>query len=112
MKNFKVLSKTIFVSISVPVTVGQIKLNNIYQLSIYKGLNDNKIHYDIDDIDYQDVTYMGMEIDGFKGFNRLREFHKGLGIDIDKEIEKVSSEKLSPNELDEWIEENFRDSFN
>ena len=51
MKNFKVLSKTIFVSISVPVTVGQIKLNNIYQLSIYKGLNDNKIHYDIDDID-------------------------------------------------------------
>ena len=31
---------------------------------------------------------------------------------IDKEIEKVSSEKLSPNELDEWIEENFRDSFN
>ena len=55
---------------------------------------------------------MGMEIDGFKGFNRLREFHKGLGIDIDKEIEKVSSEKLSPNELDEWIEENFRDSFN
>ena len=29
------------------------------------------MHYDIDDIDYQNVTYMGMEIDGYKGFSKL-----------------------------------------
>ena len=111
MKNFKVLSKTIFVNISVPVTVGQIKLDHVYSLSIYKGLTNDKIHYDIDGVDYQNVTYMGMEVEGYKGFGKLREFHKELGIDIDNEIMKISSDKISPDELDEWINDNFKDSF-
>jgi hypothetical protein len=111
MKNFKVTSKTIYLNISVPVTVGQIKLDNIYSLSIYKGLTDNKIHYDIDDIDYQNVTYMGMEVGGYKGFGKLREFHKELGIDIDNEIRKVASEKLDPQELEKFVNDNYKDSF-
>ena len=111
MKNFKVTSKTILVGIAVPVEVGQIKLDNIYQLSIYKGSNDNKMHYDIDDIDYQNVTYMGMEIDGYKGFNKLKEFHKELGIDLSDLIMKAASEKLDAQDLEKWISDNFKDSF-
>lgn len=111
MKNFKVTSKTILVGIEVPVEVGQIKLNNIYQISIYKGRADSKMHYDIDDIDYQDVTYMGMEIDGYKGFSKLKEFHKELGIDLSDLINKAASEKLDPQDLEKWINDNFKDSF-
>jgi hypothetical protein len=111
MKNFKVTSKTILVGIAVPVEVGQIKLDNIYQISIYKGSTDNKMHYDIDDIDYQNVTYMGMEIDGYKGFGKLREFHKELGIDIDNEIKKVSSDQFDPQELEKFVNDNYKDSF-
>jgi hypothetical protein len=111
MKNFKVTSKTILVGIAVPVEVGQIKLDNIYQISIYKGSTDNKMHYDIDDIDYQNVTYMGMEIDGYKGFNKLKEFHKELGIDLSDLIMKAASEKLDAQDLEKWINDNFKDSF-
>jgi hypothetical protein len=111
MKNFKVTSKTILVGIAVPIEVGQIKLDNIYQISIYKGSTDNKMHYDIDDIDYQNVTYMGMEIDGYKGFNKLKEFHKELGIDLSDLIMKAASEKLDPQDLEKWINDNFKDSF-
>ena len=111
MKNFKVTSKTILVGIAVPVEVGQIKLDNIYQISIYKGSTDNKMHYDIDDIDYQNVTYMGMEIDGYKGFNKLKEFHKELGIDLNDLIMKAASEKLDAQDLEKWISDNFKDSF-
>ena len=111
MKNFKVTSKTILVGIAVPIEVGQIKLDNIYQLSIYKGSTDNKMHYDIDDIDYQNVTYMGMEIDGYKGFTKLKEFHKELGIDLSDLIMKAASEKLDAQDLEKWISDNFKDSF-
>jgi hypothetical protein len=111
MNKFKVTSKTILVGIAVPVEVGQIKLDNIYQLSIYKGISDNKMHYDIDDIDYQNVTYMGMEIDGYKGFNKLKDFHKELGIDLSDLIMKAASEKLDPQDLEKWVNDNFKESF-
>ena len=111
MKKIKITNKTIFLSISVPVQVGQIKLENIYQLSIYRGKGGNGLLYDIDDVDYQNVTYMGMEVDGYKGFGKLREFHKELGIDIDNEIRKAASEKFDPQELEKWINDNYKDSF-
>ena len=112
MKNFKVVGKTIFLNISVPVQVGQIKLNNVYQLSIYKSKEINSLLYDIDDVDYKDVTYMGMEVDGYKGFEKLRHFHKELGIDIDNEIRKAASEKFDPQELEKFVNDNYKDSFN
>ena len=111
MKNFKVTSQTILIGIAVPVEVGQIKLDNIYQISVYKGGDDNKMHYDIDDMDYQNVTYMGMEIDGYKGFSKLKEFHKELGIDLSDLINKAASEKLNSQELEKWINDNYKDSF-
>jgi uncharacterized membrane protein len=111
MKKLKVTSKTIFLSISVPVQVGQIKLDSVYQVSIYRAKESNGLLYDIDDVDYQNVTYMGMEVEGYKGFGKLREFHKELGIDIDNEIRKEASEKLDPQELEKWINDNYKDSF-
>jgi hypothetical protein len=111
MKNFKVTSKTILVGIVIPVEVGQIKLDNVYQLSIYKGIADKLMHYDIDDIDYQNVTYMGMEIDGYKGFAKLKEFHKELGIDLSDLITKAASDKLNPQDLEKWVDDFYKDSF-
>lgn len=112
MKKFKVTSKTIFLNISVPVEIGQIKLDHIYQLSIYKAKEEGKILYDIDDVDYQNVTYMGMEVDsGYKGFSKLREFHKELGIDLDKLVREKASKQLTPDELERWIIDNYKDSF-
>jgi hypothetical protein len=111
MTNFKVLSKTIFLNISVPVQVGPIRLNNIYQVSVYKSKEIGKILYDIDDVDYQNVTYWEMKVDGYNGFDKLRKFHKELGIDIDSEIRKEASEKFDPQELEKWIMDNYKDSF-
>jgi hypothetical protein len=111
MNKFKLVSKTIFVQIAVPVEIGQIKLDTIYQISIYQGKDKDKIHYDIDDMDYQNVFYMGMEIDGYKGFSKLKDFHKELGIDLSDLITKASSEKLDPQELEKWINDKFKDSF-
>ena len=111
MNKFKVTSKTILVGITVPVEVGQIKLDNVYQISIYQGITDRKIHYNINNINYQNVTYMGMEIDGYNGFAKLKEFHKELGIDLSDLIMKEASEKLDAQDLEKWVNDNFKESF-
>jgi hypothetical protein len=111
MKKFKVTSKTIFLNISVPVEIGQIKLDHVYQISVYKAKEEGKILYDIDDMDNQNVFYMGMEVEGYKGFRKLREFHNELGIDLDKIITEKASKQLTPDELEKWLNDNYKDSF-
>lgn len=111
MKKFKVVGKTIFLNIAVPVEVGQIKLDHVYQISVYKAKEEGKILYDIDDMDNQNVTYMGMKVEGYQGFKKLREFHKELGIDLDKIIIEKASNKLTPDELEKWLNDNYKDSF-
>jgi hypothetical protein len=111
MKNFKVTGKTIFLNISVPVEIGQIKLDNTYQISVYRAKEKGKILYDIDDIDYQNVFYMGMKVEGYQGFKNLREFHSGLGIDLDKLVREEASKQLTPDELERWLNDNYKDSF-
>ena len=38
-------------------------------------------------------------------------FKEKLGIDIDSEIRKEASEKFDPQELEKWITDNYKDSF-
>jgi hypothetical protein len=111
MKNFKVVGKTIFLNISVPVEIGQIKLDHIYQISVYRAKEKGKVLYDIDDVDYQNISYMGMKVEGYQGFRKLREFHKELGIDLDQLVREEASKQLTPDELEKFVNDNYKDSF-
>jgi len=111
MKNFKVVGKTIFVNILVPVEIGQIKLDAVYQVSLYQSKKEGEILYDIDDIDYQNITYMGMEVDGYNGYSKLKEFHKELGIDLNDIINKEASSKFSPEDLEKWVNKTYKNTF-
>jgi hypothetical protein len=108
--NIEIQNKTMYVNAAIPVEVGQIKLKNILMISVYRSKTLDKICFDIDDNHYEDVTYMGMELeDKYKSFNKLREFHKELGIDIDKLISNETDRLVPYDELVKWIEENFKD---
>jgi hypothetical protein len=111
MKNFKVTGKTIFLNVSVPVEIGQIKLDHIYQISVYRAKEKGKVLYDIDDVDYQNISYMGMKVEGYQGFRKLREFHKELGIDLDQLVREEASKQLTPDELERWLNDTYKDSF-
>ena len=43
-------------------------------------------------MDYEDVTYLGMPIEGYKGVNKLRTQLKEWGINFDEMIEKAVEE--------------------
>lgn len=102
----RVLSKTLMVQLGVPVEVGPIKLTNVFQVSIYHS-SSNGIEFDIDDYDYQDITYMGMKVDSdYKSFNKFKDFHKEMGIDLVKLITDESARILSPEMMTKWVEDN------
>jgi hypothetical protein len=103
---FTVLSKTLMVQLGIPVEVGQVKTVSVLQLSIYHS-EGNGLEFDIDDIDYRGTTYMGMAVDGYHGFKKLREFHKEMGIDIDLLINQEVTRICPPEMISKWIEENI-----
>jgi len=102
----RVLSKTLMVQLGVPVEVGPIKLTNVFQVSIYHS-SSNGIEFDIDDYDYQDITYMGMKIESdYKSFSKFKEFHMGIGIDLNKLINDEAARIFPPEMMTKWIEDN------
>lgn len=110
MKNKKteiqVVSKTLMVQLGIPVEIGPIKTTSILQLFIYYTPS-NGIEFNVDEYDLKDTTYMGMEIsDDYKSFNKLRDFHKEMGVDLDKLISDETHRLCSSEMIAKWVEEN------
>ena len=82
MKNVKVTNTMLMVNFEFPITVGAVSLNAIGQAHISKG--DDCIDVDVDFIDHDNITYMNMKVDGYKGYAKLREMHTEMGIDLNK----------------------------
>jgi hypothetical protein len=86
MVKIKVTQKTLMVNLEFPIEVGQVKLTAVCQAFISQDKDTGELEGDFDFMDYNDITYMGMPVDGYKGIVKLKEFHKDLGIDLEKLI--------------------------
>ena len=90
MKNLKVVleSKTLLVNVKVDVEVGSVKTTCLYQICYYKNIEKgNECKPDIDLIDFEDMTYMGVEV---KDWFKLKALHLEMGIDLDKQIRELT----------------------
>lgn len=89
----KIESQTLMVNISNNVVFEKagISLNVIHQIVIYEG-DEGEILNDFGLMDYEDVTYLGMPVEGYKGVDKLRTQLKGWGVDFDEMIEKAVEE--------------------
>ena len=104
MKNLQITSKVLMVYVEFPIEVGQLKANALAQLYISNS-NDGGRVCDVEFIDQNDITYMGVEIDGYQNWKKFCEFHKGMGIDfsdlLNKEFDKVWTKEFT----DEFIKD-------
>ena len=98
----KITHKTLMVNLEFPLEVGQVKMKAEAQVFIYKDRESGELTGDFDFSDYKNTTYMGMPIDGYKGMQKLREFHNELGIDL---------QKLISDEYDKIITKEFQKDF-
>ena len=82
MKNLvKVERVSFMVNFNLDLEVGQVKATAVTQAFIYVN-NEGKLDGDFDLVDYEDITYMDMPIEGRAGFKKLKEFHTDLGINL------------------------------
>jgi hypothetical protein len=102
----KITNKMLMVDFEFPITVGQVKIIAIGQAHVYKGDQSGQIEADFDFMDYGKTTYMGMTVEGYDGVKKLKEMHKGFGIDldtlIDNEFNKVVTEEFKANFLKQF----------
>jgi hypothetical protein len=103
----KIESKCVMINVKNSITVGTnnaITLDVIHQVCLYKN-EDNTIGHDIDLMDYENIKFLGMDIDnGYKGFRDFKEQMLKFGIDVDELISKkedglITNEDLSKLKL-------------
>jgi hypothetical protein len=77
----KITSKLLYVMVEVPVQVGELKC--MCEVQICKSLNEeNKDdELEIEMADVNEVTYMGVPIQGYANFRKFKQFHLEMGID-------------------------------
>ena len=103
----KIESKLVMINVKNSITVGEnnaITLDVIHQVCLHQ-IHDGTIGHDIDLVDYENIKFLGMEIDkGYKGFREFKEQMLKFGIDVDELIDEecvglINDEELSKLKL-------------
>ena len=83
---FKITDKSLMLSISVPVQVGTLTATVETQVCAYRKKSDLSIEFDSDIVDFTDIEFMGLQIEGRDHWNKFKTFHLGMGVDIVKAL--------------------------
>jgi hypothetical protein len=83
----KLTSKSFMLTLSEEITIGELKAT---MSAMVMGTKEG---FDIEFSDFYDITYMGIEINGWQNWKKFKEFHKEMGIDyqaiIDTKFEEI-----------------------
>ena len=87
----KIESKVVMINVEHSITVGKndaITLDVIHQVCLFEE-KDGGIDVEIDLVDYTNIKFLGMDIDGgYKGFKDFKEQMLKFGIDVDELIDE------------------------
>lgn len=79
----KVTQKLLMVTVEVPVQVGELKCTAHMQVCRVLGkLGEDEIEF----ADINEISYMGIPIEGYSNWRKFKQFHLEMGIDWDKAL--------------------------
>jgi hypothetical protein len=112
MKNqVKITAKMMMVNFEFPIVVGQVKLDAVCQVYVYKCDKTGKITGDFEFMDQENETYMDMPIKGSDAWKKLKQFHTEFGVDLGKlindEFDKVVTDEFQQEFLSQFDVKNF-----
>ena len=101
----KIIQKTVNLTVEVPVQVGELKAVVEAQIWVYNKHDDGTREVDVDFLDTKNITYMGIEIDGYKNWHKFTEFHKGMGIDFNVAIHTECLKIMSDEAVQDLVKD-------
>lgn len=95
----KMTSKRFILNLEEEVQVGELKATLVAQV-----MGDKKL-FDIEFIDIENISYMGIEINGYDSWKKFREFHKGMGIDFNAHLDKKFEEIFTKESIEQIVKD-------
>jgi len=79
----KVTSKLLMLMVEVPIEMGELKCTAQMQVCRVLGkLGEDEIEF----ADINEISYMGIPIEGYSNWRKFKQFHLEMGIDWDKAL--------------------------
>jgi len=93
----KLTAKSFMLNLEETITIGELKAN------LVAGVMGTKDSFDIEFMDLDEITYMGIPINGYGNWKKFREFHKEMGIDFQAHIDKKFDEIFTKEAVEEFV---------
>jgi hypothetical protein len=104
MTKVELTHKSMHLMYSFDVQVGELKAKLQAGVWVYKDKGGENT-YDCEFNDSEEITYMGVPIEGYQNWKKFREFHKGIGIDFDTALDKEFEKVMTKERLDKLVKE-------
>jgi hypothetical protein len=95
----KYINKITFTKLSESFSIGPLQFT---LLATIVGGEDNEI-FDIEFEDIDDITFNGVEIDGYKNWSKFKEVNLEFGLDYNKMVEDKFDETFTKEKVEEFL---------
>ena len=93
----KLESKSFMLMLTENVKVGELEATLVAQVM------GDKDAFDIEFCDTINISYMGIELNGYQNYKKFREFHKEMGIDFDAHLNKKFDEIFTKDVVKKFV---------
>jgi hypothetical protein len=103
MTKVELTHKSMYLNYEFDVQVGELKAR--LQAAVWVHKKDDGNTYDCEFMDTLNITYMGIEIKGYEDWTKFKKFHKEMGIDFDKALDKEFEKVMTKERLDKLVKD-------
>jgi hypothetical protein len=104
MSEIKLAHKRLYLEYEFPVKVSELKAT-LNALVVVTVQDDGTRTWDCDFIDVNEISYMGVVIEGYENWRKFKTFHNEMGIDFEVALDKEFAKVMTKAKLDKMVKE-------
>jgi hypothetical protein len=103
MSEIKLTSKRLYLEYEFPVQVSELKVTLTAMVIVIN--DDGSKTGECEFIDVNNISYMGVPIEGYDNWKKFKAFHNSMGIDFDIALDKEFAKVMTKTKLDKLVKE-------
>lgn len=104
MTTIKLTSKRLWLEYEFPVQVSELKAT-LTAMVIVAVQDDGTRTWDCEFTDVNEISYMGVAIDGYDNWRKFKTFHNEMGIDFEVALDKEFAKVMTKAKIDKMVKE-------